>query len=90
VKTAGICGCSAGGRESGRLARAGERAFVDARDRRVRDHCGARRVVYTTSVSVHATEHANRHGALVEEVGSLGQIGLGAFKRERPAGNDRR
>ena len=43
----------------------------------VRDHCEARRVVYTTSVSVHATEHANRHGALVEEVGDLGQIGLG-------------
>jgi long-chain acyl-CoA synthetase len=43
----------------------------------VRDHCGARRVLYTTTVSVHATEHANRHGALVEEVRGLGQIGLG-------------
>jgi long-chain acyl-CoA synthetase len=43
----------------------------------VRDHCEARRVVYTTSVSVHATEHANRHGALVEEVRNLGQVGLG-------------
>jgi len=43
----------------------------------VRDHCGARRVVYTTSVSVHAAEHANRHGALVEDVRDLGQIGLG-------------
>src|SRR5579863_10300723 len=43
----------------------------------VRDHCEARRVVYTTTVSVHATEHANRHGALVEEVRNLGHIGLG-------------
>jgi long-chain acyl-CoA synthetase len=45
----------------------------------VRDHCGARRVVYTTNVSVHAREHANRHGAVVEEVGGLGQIGLGSL-----------
>jgi long-chain acyl-CoA synthetase len=43
----------------------------------IRDHCEARRVVYTTSVSVHATKHANRHGALVETVRELGQIGLG-------------
>src|SRR5580704_17506043 len=33
----------------------------------VRDHCDARRVIYTTRVSLHATEHANRHRALVEE-----------------------
>jgi long-chain acyl-CoA synthetase len=43
----------------------------------VRDHCEARRVVYTTSVSIHATEHANRHGAFLEEVRDLGRIGLG-------------
>ena len=43
----------------------------------VRDHCGARRIVYTTSVSTHATEHANRHGALIEDVRGLGQMGLG-------------
>jgi long-chain acyl-CoA synthetase len=43
----------------------------------VRDHCGARRIVYTTSVSTHATEHANRHGALVKDVRGLGLIGLG-------------
>jgi long-chain acyl-CoA synthetase len=29
----------------------------------IREHCGARRVVYTTSVSPHAREHAKRHGA---------------------------
>ena len=43
----------------------------------VHDHCGARRIVYTTRVSVHATEHANRHGALVEEVRGLGQMQIG-------------
>jgi acyl-CoA synthetase (AMP-forming)/AMP-acid ligase II len=43
----------------------------------VRDHCEARRVVYTTTVSVHATEHANRHGALHEEVRGLGHVSLG-------------
>jgi len=48
----------------------------------VRDHCGARRIVYTTSVSVHAAEHAQRHGALVEKVGGLGQIGLGPLNQD--------
>jgi long-chain acyl-CoA synthetase len=43
----------------------------------VRDHCGARRVVFTTGVSLHATEHANRHGALQEDVRDVGHIGLG-------------
>jgi long-chain acyl-CoA synthetase len=43
----------------------------------IRDHCGARRVVYTTSVSTHAREHARRHGAIIQEGAGLGQIGLG-------------
>jgi len=43
----------------------------------VRDHCGPRRVIYTTSVSVHATKHANHYGALIDKVGDLGQVGLG-------------
>jgi long-chain acyl-CoA synthetase len=43
----------------------------------IRDHCGARRVFYTTSVSPHATVHASRHGALVESVEGLGTIGIG-------------
>ena len=29
----------------------------------IRDHCGARRVIYTVSVSPHAMKHAKRHGA---------------------------
>ncbi len=43
----------------------------------VRDHCGARRVLYTTGVSLHAAEHASRNGAVVEDVSTLGRIGLG-------------
>jgi acyl-CoA synthetase (AMP-forming)/AMP-acid ligase II len=43
----------------------------------IRDHCGARRVLYTTSISPHATDHAQRHGAVLEEVNGLGSIGLG-------------
>ncbi|HZC23276.1 MAG TPA: class I adenylate-forming enzyme family protein [Candidatus Binatia bacterium] len=43
----------------------------------VRDHSGARRILYTTSVSAHAAEHANRDGATIEEVPGLGQIALG-------------
>lgn len=43
----------------------------------VRDHCGARRVVFTTGVSPHATEHAKRNGASFEQVCDAGQIALG-------------
>jgi len=43
----------------------------------IRDHCGARRVIYTTSVSHHAREHAKRHGALIEETAELGTLGVG-------------
>jgi long-chain acyl-CoA synthetase len=43
----------------------------------IRDHCGARRVIYTTSVSPHAREHAKRHGAVTQETASLGLIALG-------------
>jgi long-chain acyl-CoA synthetase len=43
----------------------------------IRDHCGARRVIYTTSVSPHATQHAKRHAAIIGEVAGLGPIGFG-------------
>jgi long-chain acyl-CoA synthetase len=43
----------------------------------IRDHCGARRVIYTTSVSPHAREHAKRHGAIIQEAPSIGQIAIG-------------
>jgi long-chain acyl-CoA synthetase len=45
----------------------------------IRDHCGARRVIYMTSVSPHATQHAKRHGAVIGEVAGLGVIGVGAL-----------
>ena len=43
----------------------------------IRDHCGARRVIYTTSVSPQATQHAKRHGAVIGDFGGLGPIGVG-------------
>jgi acyl-CoA synthetase (AMP-forming)/AMP-acid ligase II len=45
----------------------------------IRDHCGARRVLYTTSVSPHAREHAKRHGALVQEAAGLGSLAVGSL-----------
>ena len=45
----------------------------------IRDHCGARRVIYMTSVSLQATQHAKRHGATIGEFAGLGQIGFGAL-----------
>jgi long-chain acyl-CoA synthetase len=43
----------------------------------IREHCGARRLFYTTGGSPHASEHANRHGAVVESIEGLGAIGIG-------------
>jgi long-chain acyl-CoA synthetase len=43
----------------------------------IRDHCGARRVIYTTAVSLHAREHAKRHGAVTQEIDSAGSIAIG-------------
>ena len=43
----------------------------------IRDHSGARRIIYTTSVSHHAREHAKRHGAVVAEAGGLGAVAVG-------------
>jgi long-chain acyl-CoA synthetase len=43
----------------------------------IRAHCGARRVIYTTSVSAQAREHAKRHGADFQETTTLGSIAVG-------------
>src|ERR1700733_3950856 len=43
----------------------------------IRDHCGARRVIFTTSVSPQVREHAKRHGAVIQEAAGLGPIALG-------------
>src|SRR5207247_7707806 len=45
----------------------------------IRDHCGARRVFYTTSVSPHATAHAKRHGAVIADVAGVGPSGIGGL-----------
>ena len=42
----------------------------------IRGHCGARRVIYTIAVSHHAREHAKRHGAATQDVGSFGPVAL--------------
>jgi len=43
----------------------------------IREHCGARRVLYTTSGSAHSADHAARQGATIEERAALGPIGIG-------------
>jgi acyl-CoA synthetase (AMP-forming)/AMP-acid ligase II len=43
----------------------------------IRDHCGARRLIYTTSVSPHAREHAKRHGAQIVSLEDLDPLGIG-------------
>ena len=43
----------------------------------IREHCGARRVVYTTNVSPHAREHAKRHDAAIVDDKDIGPLGLG-------------
>src|SRR5579863_5964592 len=48
----------------------------------IRDHCGARRVIYTTSVSPHAREHAKRHGAVIPQPGSLGPVAIGPLNEK--------
>ena len=45
----------------------------------IRDHCGARRVIYTTSASPQATAHAKRHGAVITEAPDLGTLGIGSL-----------
>jgi long-chain acyl-CoA synthetase len=43
----------------------------------IRDHCGARLVVYTTSVSPHGREHAKRHGAIIQDAPGVGPVAIG-------------
>jgi len=47
----------------------------------IREHCGARRVIYTTSVSPHAREHAKRNGAGILDVKDIGAVGLGPWTK---------
>jgi long-chain acyl-CoA synthetase len=43
----------------------------------IRDHSGARRVVYAVAASSHAKAHGQRHGAAIEEVAKLGALAIG-------------
>jgi long-chain acyl-CoA synthetase len=43
---------------------------------KIRDHSGARLILYTTHVSPHAAQHAKRHGAIIGEQIGLGVIGI--------------
>jgi len=48
----------------------------------IEKHCGARRVIYTTSVSPQAREHAKRHAAVIYESPGLGQVAIGPLNQE--------
>lgn len=45
----------------------------------IRGHSGARRVIYTTSVSPHARAHADRHAAATADVANLGMLGVSSL-----------
>ena len=45
----------------------------------IRDHCGARRLLYMTGVSSQALKHAKRHEAEIRDLGKLGPLGIGAL-----------
>ena len=47
----------------------------------IRDHCGARRLIYTVATSVQAKKHAMRHGAILEHIPELGLLGIGPLSR---------
>src|SRR5580693_7313793 len=49
---------------------------------KIRSHCSPRRVIHTTSVSPHATQHARLDNATIEEVGNLGQIGISPLNED--------
>jgi long-chain acyl-CoA synthetase len=44
----------------------------------IRNHCGARRVIYFVSLSRRARDHANQHGAETQEIGALGSLAVSA------------
>ena len=46
----------------------------------IRDHAGARRVLYTVAASPHAMKHANRHAAEIRDAVGLGRIGIGPLE----------
>jgi hypothetical protein len=58
----------------------------------IREHSGARRVVYTIEVSDAARQHAERHDADIAVLRGLGTLGIGRLNREtvpEPVEDDR-
>lgn len=51
----------------------------------IREHSGARRVIFTTSVSPLAAKHAARQGATIESIHNLGQLGIGPLNENAQA-----
>jgi long-chain acyl-CoA synthetase len=45
----------------------------------IREHCGARLIIYTTAISAQAREHAKRHGAKLQNVTGLGSIAVASL-----------
>lgn len=45
----------------------------------IREHCGARRTIYTVVVSAHARQHAEHDHAQILDVPGLGRIGMSAL-----------
>ncbi len=45
----------------------------------IREHCGARRVIYTVGDSPHAEDHAKRHDAIVQNIADMESIALGTL-----------
>jgi acyl-CoA synthetase (AMP-forming)/AMP-acid ligase II len=48
----------------------------------IQKHSGARRVLFTISISANAAEHAKRRGAAVEERDGFGSVGIGPLNQE--------
>ena len=48
----------------------------------IQKHCGARRVLYTASISTQAADHATRHGALPEERDGFGTVAVGPLNED--------
>jgi len=53
----------------------------------IQNHCSARRVIYTTDASSQAAEHANRHGAIMENPVDWGTVAVGALNETAPEMN---
>ena len=48
----------------------------------IQKHCGARRVLFTISISPNAAEHAKRCGVVIEERDGVGSVGIGPLNEQ--------